>query len=79
MALVAGARILAHVVNAGSVVRTLVVGGAFATLALVQGIANVTSQAGADWPLLTEIVVTRRALGVDAAGIWVAEILCITL
>jgi len=75
VALITAARVLTHVVDAGAIVGTLAVGDALATLTTVQGVADVTGQTGAHRPLLAEVVVARSALGVNTAGIWIAEIL----
>lgn len=75
-ALATGAGVLAGEVDAGPVVRALGVGGALASTAAGQGVAEVAVGTGADGPLLAGVVVARAALGVLAAGVRRAEVLC---
>lgn len=72
----ANARIHARVIDARPMVTAFAVRLTFAAHAMAERISGVAGEAGAHGTLLVGVVVARLALGVGAARIRRAEILC---
>lgn len=73
-ALAASTRVAAREVDTRATVGAIIVGEALPTLTTRQGVADVAGGTRAHRPLLSGIIMTRRANRIRTAGIRLAEI-----